>query len=137
MFSSAGRHVSESCRAGQTTVVMVGTTVSHVSHRMGECGSALDAVQQVCHGTLGKNCYVCPVRGLMVQGHRRLHLAIVVSIVHHGDILFLMAYHPVARPIVIQDGREGLRVYIAHHGGQAKDKVARGAELPGGCTCQR
>lgn len=101
-----------------------------MSYHMKERSSALDAMQQVCHGTLGEGYYVLPVIGLMAQGHRRLNLVIAVSIVHHGDILLLMAYHPVARPIAIQDGSEGLLVCITHCGGQTKDRVARGVYLP-------
>ena len=98
----------------------------------GESSSAYD-----CHaagGALGEDRYIFPAMGLRAQGHGRLSLVFVVSIIHYGNILLLTPYHLVARPIATQDGSGGLLVRVARHGGQTQDRVATGA---GGCIRQR
>lgn len=60
-------------------MVKVGPNAGGVRHHVGDVVLLMDAVKQVCHGALGKDCHIFSAVGLMAQGDGRLSLVVVVS----------------------------------------------------------
>lgn len=60
-------------------MVDVGPNAGSIRHHVGDVVLLMDAVKQVCHGALGKDCHVFPTVGLVAQGDSRLGLVVVVS----------------------------------------------------------